>query len=142
MHSNFTGLNLMVTILSEEPWGRKLTDQDKKNIKDDYETSRDTYLELIESGKRGLDLMVEVARESEHPRAFEVLSGMIKNVADVTDKLMDLNKKHKEIKNDPKQDDEAKAITNNNVFIGSTTDLQRLLHQTDEKVIEVDSQGE
>lgn len=132
----------MVTILSEEPWGRKLTDQDKKNIKDDYETSRDTYLELIESGKRGLDLMVEVARESEHPRAFEVLSGMIKNVADVTDKLMDLNKKHKEIKNDPKQDDEAKAITNNNVFIGSTTDLQRLLHQTDEKVIEVDSQGE
>ena len=132
----------MVTILSEEPWGRKLTDQDKKNIKDDYETSRDTYLELIESGKRGLDLMVEVARESEPPRAFEVLSGMIKNVADVTDKLMDLNKKHKEIKNDPKQDDEAKAITNNNVFIGSTTDLQRLLHQTDEKVIEVDSQGE
>ena len=63
--------------------------QDKKNIKDDYETSRDTYLELIESGKQGLDLMIEVARVSEHPRAFEVLSGMIKNVADVTDKLMD-----------------------------------------------------
>jgi len=131
-----------VRISSEGLRGRNLTDQDKKNIKDDYETSRDTYLELIESGKRGLDLMVEVARESEHPRAFEVLSGMIKNVADVTDKLMDLNKKHKEIQNDPKRDDEAKAITNNNVFIGSTTDLQRLLHQTDEKVIEVDSQGE
>ena len=45
--------------------------EDKKNIKDDYETSRDTYLELIESGKQGLDLMIEVARESEHPRAFK-----------------------------------------------------------------------
>lgn len=118
-----------------------MTDQDKKNIKDDYETSRDTYLDLIENGKRGLDLMMEVARESEHPRAFEVLSGMIKNIADVTDKLMDLNKKNKEITQEPKEE-EAKAITNNNVFIGSTTDLQRLLHQTDEKVIEVDSQGE
>ena len=104
--------------------------QDKKNIKDDYETSRDTYLELIESGKQGLDLMIEVARESEHPRAFEVLSGMIKNVADVTDKLMDLNKKHKDIKQDPKAD---KEVTNNNLFIGSTTDLQRLLHQQPEK---------
>lgn len=119
-----------------------MTDQEKKNIKDDYETSRDTYLELMESGKRGLDLMMEVARESEHPRAFEVLSGMIKNVADVTDKLMDLNKKNKEITQDPKKDDDAKAITNNNVFIGSTTDLQRLLHQVDEKVIEVDTQDE
>ena len=124
-----------------EPQGKRLTDQDKKNIKDDYETSRDTYLDLIENGKRGLDLMMEVARESEHPRAFEVLSGMIKNIADVTDKLMDLNKKNKEITQEPKEE-EAKAITNNNVFIGSTTDLQRLLHQTDEKVIEVDSQGE
>ena len=75
---------------------------DKENIKTDYETSRDTYLELIEGGKRSLDLMIEVARESEHPRAFEVLSGMIKNVADVTDKLMDLNKKHKEIQKEDK----------------------------------------
>jgi len=131
----------MVTTSSEELQDRNLTDQDKKNIKDDYETSRDTYLDLIENGKRGLDLMMEVARESEHPRAFEVLSGMIKNIADVTDKLMDLNKKNKEITQEPKEE-EAKAITNNNVFIGSTTDLQRLLHQTDEKVIEVDSQDE
>ena len=104
---------------------------EKKNIRDDYETSRDTYLELMETGKRGLDLMVEVARESEHPRAFEVLSGMIKNVADVTDKLMDLNKKNKEILAEPKTD---KEITNNNVFIGSTTDLQRLLHSEEKDI--------
>lgn len=104
---------------------------EKKNIRDDYETSRDTYLELMETGKRGLDLMVEVARESEHPRAFEVLSGMIKNVADVTDKLMDLNKKNKEILAEPKTE---KEVTNNNVFIGSTTDLQRLLHSEEKDI--------
>jgi hypothetical protein len=109
---------------------------DKENIKTDYETSRDTYLELIEGGKRSLDLMIEVARESEHPRAFEVLSGMIKNVADVTDKLMDLNKKHKDIQKEDKP--EQKQITNNNVFLGSTTDLQRLL-RNEEKVINADS---
>jgi len=107
-----------------------MSDQ-KKNIKDDYETSRDTYLELMENGKRGLDLMMEVARESEHPRAFEVLSGMIKNVADVTDKLMDLNKKNKEILAEPKAETE---VTNNNVFIGSTTDLQRLLHSEEKDI--------
>lgn len=105
-----------------------------KNIKDDYDTSRDTYIELIEGGKESLELMIQVARESEHPRAFEVLSGMIKNIADVTDKLMDLNKKHKEVVKEDKPD---KQITNNNVFLGSTTDLQRLL-QNEEKVIDAD----
>lgn len=105
-----------------------------KNIKDDYDTSRDTYIELIEGGKESLELMIQVARESEHPRAFEVLSGMIKNIADVTDKLMDLNKKHKEVTKEEKP--EQKQITNNNVFLGSTTDLQRLLLKDDEKVID------
>jgi len=59
----------------------------------------------------------------------------------VTDKLMDLNKKNMDIMNDPKKE-EQKAITNNNVFIGSTTDLQRLLQQNDEKVIDVSDQDE
>ena len=52
------------------------------NISNDYNYSRQTYYDLIEKGKESLDLMVEVARESEHPRAFEVLSGMIKNVSE------------------------------------------------------------
>ena len=70
--------------------------EDEK-IQQDYDQSRDTYYDLIEKGRESLELMIEVARESEHPRAFEVLSGMIKNISDVNDKLMDLNKKHKEI---------------------------------------------
>ena len=99
---------------------------DDNNIKSDYDKSRETYYDLIEKGQDALSMMMEVARESEHPRAYEVLSGMIKNVADVNDKLMDLNKKNKDInKSDvPALDN---ATTNNNVFIGSTTDLQRML---------------
>ena len=72
--------------------------EDKK-VKDDYDYSRETYYDLIEKGRESLDLMIEVARESEHPRAFEVLSNMIKGISDVNDKLMDLNKKRKDIKN-------------------------------------------
>jgi hypothetical protein len=111
-----------------------MTDKNNdKNIKDDYTTSRDTYHDIIEKGRESMDLMIEVARESEHPRAFEVLSGMMKNMADVTDKLMDLNKKHKEINKD---DDQPKQVgnTTNNLFVGTTTDLQRLIN--DEKLVD------
>jgi hypothetical protein len=79
--------------------------------------------------------MIEVARESEHPRAFEVLSGMIKGIADVNDKLMDLNKKQKELTKEDKPTES--TTTNNNLFVGSTTDLQRML-LGDEKTIDQD----
>jgi len=113
---------------------------DNKNVNTDYEYSRDTYYELIEKGRESLELMIEVARESEHPRAFEVLSGMIKNISDVNDKLMDLNKKNKDIKQEPKQIGQEGGTTNNNVFIGSTADLQRILRD-EEKVIDVEPSG-
>jgi hypothetical protein len=115
--------------------------KDDPNIRSDYEYSRSTYYELIDKGKESLELMIEVARESEHPRAFEVLSGMIKNISDVNDKLMELNKKTKDI---TQEKDEPKAITNNNVFIGSTTDLQRLLKKSEDeqRVIDVSATDE
>lgn len=115
---------------------------EEKRIKDDYEYSRDTYYEILEKGKESMELMIEVARESEHPRAFEVLSTMMKNMADVNDKLMDLNKKNKDIntKDEPKQ----VGNTTNNLFVGTTTDLQRLIHNETqvEKVIDVESKPE
>ncbi len=113
---------------------------ENNNIDADYNTSRDTYNDLIEKGRESLEFMIEVARESEHPRAFEVLSGMIKNISDVNDKLMDLNKKYKEVTATTKPAlDAPSTVTNNNVFIGSTTDLQRMLikNAEEQKVIDV-----
>lgn len=92
----------------------------------DYEYSRETYYDLIEKGKDALEDMINVARESEHPRAFEVLSGMIKNISDVNDRLMDLNKKKKELD----QKDTVKQIENQqNNFYLSTAELQKMMSQ-------------
>jgi hypothetical protein len=103
-----------------------MSDSDK--FKNDYEYSRETLYDLIEKGRNALEDMIEVARESEHPRAFEVLSGLIKNVADVNDKLMDLNKKHRDI--NTKEKTQLPGNTTNNLFVGSTTELQRMLQDS------------
>ena len=79
----------------------------------------------IEKGKNALENMIEVARESEHPRAYEVLSGMIKNISDVNDRLMVLNKGKKEL--DKKNETTEVNNTQNNFYLGSTADVQRLL---------------
>ena len=105
----------------------------KKDINDDYTFSRDTYKELISTGMNSLDSLAEIARESEHPRAFEVLAKSIKDIGDVTDKLMSLQKSKQDL---VQKKDEENKITNNNVFIGSTTDLQRMLMDNKEKVID------
>lgn len=107
--------------------------QREKNLDDDYNYSRKTYYELLERGKESLDVMIEVARESEHPRAFEVLSNMMKQISEINDKLMDLNKKDKELSKP--QQEEIKRMTQNNIFLGSTSELQKLLKQ--EKEIDV-----
>lgn len=117
---------------SQQQSSQQIATTDKQ--KTDYDYSRETYYELIEKGKDALETMIEVARESEHPRAFEVLSGMIKNVSDVNDRLMDLNKKMKDIE----KDDNNPSVENqqNNFYLGSTTDIQRLLKSNNEEVID------
>ena len=107
---------------------------EEKNIKSDYDYSRDTYYDLIEKGRESLEDMIEVARQSEHPRAYEVLSGMIKNISDVNDKLMDLNKNNKDINQENVK--QVAGNTTNNVFLRSTADLQRLL-QNEKDIIDV-----
>jgi len=106
---------------------------DERNIKSDYDYSRETYYDLLEKGRNSLEDMIEVARSSEHPRAYEVLSGMIKNLSDVNDKLMDLNKKNKDMN---REEVKQIASTTNNVFLGSTADLQKLL-QNEDNIIDV-----
>ena len=112
----------------------KFLPPEEKNVDNDYKYSRDTYYELVEKGKESLELMIEVARESEHPRAFEVLSGMIKNISDVNDRLMDLNKKKKDL--DKKEEIQKIANTTNNLFVGSTAELQKIL-KNESKIVNV-----
>ena len=108
-----------------------------KDIKDDYEFSRETYKSLITTGAQSMDAMAELDRESEHPRAFEVLSNHIRSMSEVTDKLMKLQKSKKDLTKDEK----TRQVTNNNVFVGSTTDLQRMLLNKDD-VIDVEPDKE
>ena len=109
----------------------------ERDIDDDYNFSRETYKDLVDKSNKAIDGMMELALQSEHPRAFEVLSNMLKNTSDMTDKLMALQKQKKEVKKKEKgevQSGPTGSVTNNNVFLGSVTDLQKhLISQTLEK---------
>lgn len=114
----------------------------EKEIQDDYDYARSKYYNLAEKGDEAIDLMLDLARESESPRAFEVLSGMIKQNAEIADRLMELQKKTKDVRNtDDQQKQLPNQMTQNNVYVGSTTDLQRMLHnKIDQKAKTVDDE--
>lgn len=96
------------------------------DVDDDYDFARSQYYNLSEKGQEAIELMMEVARDSEHPRAFEVLAGMLKQNAELADKLMDLQKKKKDIHKADTPSLDA-PVTNNNLFVGSTVELQKML---------------
>jgi hypothetical protein len=99
----------------------------KQDLKKDYEYSRGQLYSLIEKGQEALNGILEVAGEGGSPRAYEDAGQLIKNVGDVTDKLIDLQKKLKDI-----EENEVKTtnnVTNNALFVGSTADLSKLLKQ-------------
>ena len=99
-----------------------------KNVTDDvdkdYEYTRSNLYSLIEKGQESLNGIMELAGESASPRAYEVAGQIIKSVADTTDKLMELQKKVKEIDEDKGKPTQ---VTNNAVFVGSTSDLSKML---------------
>jgi len=106
----------------------------KSKVESDYQKVRRQFYDLAEQGDEAIELMLDLARESEHPRAFEVLGQLIKNNAEIGEKILKLHKSKKE-----QDKDETLALngnTNNNVFIGSTAELQKMLR--DEKVIETE----
>jgi len=106
------------------------------NADNDFEYARRNYHDLLAKGTDALEEMMEVARATEHPRAFEVFSNMMKHVADINGNLIDLHKKHKEYNKEDKPADLANQTTNN-VFIGSTSDLQRMLLDNEDKVVDI-----
>ena len=110
---------------------------DKQTADNDFEYSRRVYHDLLAKGSEALEEMMEVARATEHPRAFEVLSNMMKNMGDINGSLMDLHKKKKDFNKEDKPL-EIPNQTTNNVFVGSTSDLQRmLLHDDEENVVDI-----
>ena len=100
---------------------QKLTD----DVSKDYDYTRGNLYSLIEKGQEAINGIMEVAGETASPRAYEVAGQLIKSVADSTDKLMDLQKKVKEIDEDnPKTQN---TVTNNALFVGSTSELSKML---------------
>ena len=104
-----------------------MSSNEENEVQDDYDYARARYYSLTEKGDEAIDLMLDLARESEHPRAFEVLSNMLKQNAEIADRLMELQKKKKEVRltDNPQLPN---SMTQNNVYVGSTTELQRMLH--------------
>ena len=103
--------------------------EQKTDISKDYEYTRANLYSLIEKGQEAINGIMELAGEGGSPRAYEVAGQLIKSVADTTDKLSDLQKKLKDVEENVASNKGPNTVTNNAVFVGSTTELQKLLKQ-------------
>ena len=106
----------------------RINDTTKADIDNDYEYSRENYYNLIEKGQQAIEGILEIAKEGQHLRAYEVAGQLIASVAGTVDKLQDLQKKLKELKNLPKT---ASPQIKNALFVGSTKELQQLLKRNE-----------
>ena len=102
----------------------------KDDITRDYEYTRGNLYSIIEKGQEAIDGILELAQDSEMPRAYEVAGQLIKSVSDATDKLMDLQKKLKDV---GEESSRKPTTVNNALFVGSTADLAKLLKQNGDK---------
>jgi hypothetical protein len=97
-----------------------------EDIDDDYKYQRDNFYNLVEKGSTAIEGILELAKEGEHPRAYEVAGNLIKQVAEVTEKLGDLQEKMRKLKEVP--NNAPKNVTNA-LFVGSTAELQKMLRE-------------
>lgn len=104
------------------------------DFKKDYEIARENFHELIEKGKDAVDDILAIARESEKGRDFEVAATLLKNVLDANEQMINLHKKIREITN-YKQESSEKTTINNALFVGSTTELSKLVKELNQKDI-------
>jgi len=119
-------LNISAEVVEEPKPVKKEREADKDDRTKDYEYTRGELYTLIDQGQEAVRGALEVAQESGHPRAYEVAVAAMKHVADMTEKLQDLHKKMKDL------DEEKKGptkVTNNAMFVGSTSELQKMLKQ-------------
>ena len=109
-------------------------DDKKADVDNDYKYSRENYYNLIERGQEAIEGILDIAREGQHPRAYEVAGQLIGQVGQTVDKLQDLQKKLKDLKELPKT---ANANIKNALFVGSTAELQKMLNK---KTVETNSE--
>ena len=103
-----------------------LLDDVAEDIDNDYKYQRDNFYNLVEKGSAAIEGILELAKEGEHPRAYEVAGNLIKQVAEVTEKLGDLQEKMRKLKEVP--NNAPKSVTNA-LFVGSTAELQKMLKE-------------
>ena len=112
-------------MLSGEEWlGKDGLAEVEANIEADYIYQRETFYTLVEKGSTAIDGILELAKEGEHPRGYEVAGNLIKQVAEVTEKLGDLQEKMRKLKEVPNS---APKNVTNALFVGSTAELQKLI---------------
>ena len=122
-------LNVTSYIVSVNNYDEQLDiiESETNDIQKDYEYTRANLYSLIEKGQEAINGIMELAGEGGSPRAYEVAGQLIKSVADTTDKLIDLQKKLKDVGEENKKT--TNNVTNNAVFVGSTSELSKLLKQ-------------
>ena len=115
-----------VELAKSEPVEKKVIPRPKENddIENDYKYQRENFYNLVEKGTDAIEGILEIARESEHPRTYEVAGNLIKQVAEVTEKLGDLQEKMRKLKEVP--NNAPKSVTNA-LYVGSTAELQKML---------------
>ena len=112
----------------------QVIDETKDDIDNDYKYSRENYYNLIERGQEAIQGILDIAKEGQHPRAYEVAGQLIGQVGQTVDKLQDLQKKLKDLKEVPNK---TSANIKNALFVGSTAELQKMLNK---KTVETNSE--
>ena len=131
MTKNFDELNdafnVSADVVPTEPAEVGITKPEKHertDIERDYDYTRGNLYSIIEKGQEAIDGILELAQDSEMPRAYEVAGQLIKSVSDATDKLMDLQKKLKDVEEEKQK---VPSTVNNSLFVGSTAELAKML---------------
>lgn len=97
-------------------------------VSDDFEKSRENLYDLLQNGRSALMHALEVAKQSEHPRAFEVVGNLIKQLADINEQILDLHTKKQKLEDPKEGKKDSPQTVNNNLYVGTTTDLNKLIN--------------
>lgn len=120
--------------IKQEPAKSEITIHQAQNgdqVENDFEYARKNMYDVIEKGSEALERLMDVADQSQHPRAYEVIANLIKTMADTNKDLLELTKKKRELQ--PKKEEESKQQVTNNLFVGSTAELQAMLQKKAEE---------